>query len=206
MGSTGALLRQGLLLLTLLALTALATFRVGEGVNPRYEVSATAAVLAGTGSYSGQEVYGSISHTNRVLAIALNATTTRDRVARQGLDPDYEAIAQERRSFLEIRVHSRSADVGLRTVGAVLDIGSQELQERQAEADTPVDARYALGVLQPPTVSDNAPWRARNMLLVALLGTVISLMLTQAARPALAKPRQASGRHRPGSTVPSTSG
>ena len=206
-GTAPVLLRQGLLLLVLLALTALVTIRVGQGINPRYEVTATATVLAGAGSYSGQEVYGSISHTNQVLALVLDSTTTRDRVAGLGLDPDYEVVAQQRRTLLEVSVHSRTPELGLGTVAAVLDIGSQELLERQALADTPTDARYTLSVLRPPTVSGTAPWRVRNMSVTALLGTVLAVLLSVAARPVLARPRVSpADQHRPAPSEPSASG
>lgn len=210
-GTAPVLLRQGLLLLVLLALTALVTIRVGQGINPRYEVTATAAVLAGTGSYSGQEVYGSINHTNQVLALVLDATTTRERVAGLGLDPDYEVVARERRNLLEISVHSRTPELGLGTVTTVLDIGSQELDERQALADTPADARYALSALRPPTVSDTAPWQVRNMSVAALLGTVLAVLLSVAARPVLGRARvspadPSPAQQRPSPSEPSASG
>lgn len=197
MSSRGQLLRSGVLLLSLLAVTALATVWVGRGINPRYEVTATAVVLPGEGTYSGQEVYGSTHHTNQVLSVVLDSATTRDRIAELHLAPDYQVVAEERRTFLEVSVQARTADVGLQTVQAVLDIGKEELEERQVLAGTPPDARYALSVLRPPAVSDTVPWRTRNMSLVALVGTILSVMLTrEAGRWSARAKARAPGRHR----------
>lgn len=198
--STRVLRWQAALLLVLLTLTAALTVRVGQGVNPRYEVRATATVLAGAGSYSGQEIYGSPTHTTQVLAEVLDAAPTRSWVANQGLQPDYQVVARERRTFLDLTVHSDSADLSLRTADALLDLGRQELAARQALADMPEEATYVLDTLRPPTVSETVPWRVRNMAIVSVLGAVLSVLLTVktqpllenlgSGRPARARPRQ----------------
>lgn len=177
-GKVRVLVRRWYVLLPLLALTATLTHWVGQGVSPRYEVTATAVVQAGQLAYSGQHPYGSVPHTNQVLAVVLDAQETREELAARGFDPTYEVTARERRNYFQVELHSRTAQMGLETVAAVLEVARQAILQRQELAGTPEEYWYDVQVLQPPSISAAAPWRIRNMALVALLGVVISVMVT----------------------------
>lgn len=176
--ATRHLRRRWPLLVGLLALTVLAVLRVGAGVNHEYAASATAVVVSAPGHYYGPEPYGSVQHTTDVLRVILDSPTTRARVARDGLTPTYTVTGRDRHTTFSITARSPDPELSLATTARVLEIAAQELTTRQEAAEVPVASRYGVHVLSEPTLPHTAPWRTRNMVLVALLGTLAALTLT----------------------------
>lgn len=175
---TVAALRRWYILLPLLALTAFAALRVGEGVHPQYEASATAIIVPGPVASEIESPYGNRNETTQVIAIVLGATEARDAIAAQGLNPDYSVQVASRSNVLDVNVLSDSESVSLATGDAVLERARQELVQRQDEAGIPANAQYGLQVLQPPTITDVvAEGKLRNMAVVGIVGAAFALLV-----------------------------
>lgn len=166
-----------LLLLPLLALVWVAADRVGQGVEPRYEATAVAAVDGADQPYSGERVYGNLRQTNLVMGAILNADETKAQVRAQGLADTYLVTPLDRRRILELEVLTEDPDLSLQTLAAVLEIGAHELEARQTEAGLPEESRYSLRVLAHPSLTETVPSGMRNMIVVAALGAVLSVLL-----------------------------
>lgn len=176
---TVAALRRWYILLPLLALAAFAALRVGEGVHPQFEATATAIIVPSPVASEIESPYGNRNETTQVIAIVLGATEARDAIAAQGLNPDYTVQVPSRSNVLDVTVLSDSESVSLDTGEAVLDRARHELAERQGEAGIPANAQYGLQVLQPPTISDVvAEGKARNMVVVGVVGAAFALLVS----------------------------
>lgn len=175
---TVAAVRRWYILLPLLALTAFGALRVGEGVDPEYEVTATAILVPGSAESEIESPYGNRNETTQVLSILLGATEARASIEAQGLDPDYEIMTRDRSNIVNLSVLSDSEQVSLDTGEAVLTLAAEELAQRQTQAGIPDPAQIGLEVLQPPTVSDVVvQGQLRNMVVVGILGASVSLLV-----------------------------
>lgn len=175
---TVAVLRRWYVFLPLLVLTGFGALRVGDGVHPEYEVTATAVLVPGTEVSDVEGPYGNRNDTTQVLTIVLDGPASREAVAEQGLTPDYEVSTRDRTSIINLTVLSDSSPVSLGTAEAVLELARQELKERQDAAGVPSAAQVGLQVLQAPSVTDVvAEGRTRNMAIVGLVGAALSLVV-----------------------------
>lgn len=174
---TVAALRRWYILLPLLALTAVGALKIGEGVHPQYEVTATAILVPGPEVTEIESPYGNRNETAQVLGILLGNTEARDAIETQGLSPEYEINVRDRSNIVNLTVLTDSEDESLSTGEAVLGLGQKELQQRQDAAGIPANAQIGLQILQPPTVSDVvAEGKLRNMAIVGILGAALSLL------------------------------
>jgi len=175
---TVAALRRWYIFLPLLLATGLGAYLVGQGVNPQYDVRATAVLVPGPQPSDVANPYGTLDNTNQVLSIVLDATTTRDALEAQGLNREYEAIPRARSSILDVTVLGDTPEEGLATTDAVLDWAREELNTRQVEAGIPQESQVTLQILQAPTVTDVvAEGRLRNMAIVGIMGAAFSLLV-----------------------------
>lgn len=175
---TVAVLRRWYVFLPLLALTAFGALKVGEGVAPTYEVSATAILMPGAESSDGDRPYGNLDNTATVLEIVLDDVATRDRIAGQGLQRDYDFSSRSRSRIVTVTVLSPSPEISLDTAQAVIDVGSQELAARQDALGVPEAAQDHLQVLQAPSVSEVVTeGKMRNMAVVGIVGGALSLLV-----------------------------
>src|SRR5699024_4611417 len=82
---TLATLRRWYIFLPLLALAGAAAYLAGEGVQPEYEVTGTALITPGREQAGIPNPYGGQNQANAAVAIVLNSTEARARVAAEGL-------------------------------------------------------------------------------------------------------------------------
>lgn len=173
-----ATLRRWYVFLPLLALTVFVTLRVGQGINPQYEVTATTVLVSAPESPRYDNPYGTLDETNQVLEIVLDDSATREQIGAAGLDPEYVVNARSRSRITEIVVVSATAQLALATGEAVIERGQQELAERQSAADIPSTAQVQLQVLQAPSVSDTVTQgKRRSMAITFILGGATSALV-----------------------------
>lgn len=175
---TVAVVRRWYVFLPLIALTVLGVLEVGEGVDPQYEVTATAILVPGTASSEIDNPYGSMDETNQVLSIVVEGTEARERIEAAGLEPGYELDPRSRSRIMNFLVVSDSPEVGLTTGDAVLELARQELAERQGAVGIPEDAQVGLQVLQAPTVAEVVTeGKTRSMAIVGVLGSGFAVLV-----------------------------
>src|SRR5690625_7098112 len=87
---TVATLRRWYIFLPLLALTLAAVHVVGQGVEPEYEVRATALITPGRAPAEVPNPYGGSTQASAAVAIVLTSVEMRSHVEAQGLLPTYE--------------------------------------------------------------------------------------------------------------------
>lgn len=175
---TVAALRRWYILLPLLALTGLATFAVGDGVRPQYQVTATVMLVPGTTQTEIANPYSISEQTTTAISIVLNNSESRGQIAERGLNSEYETTARARTTILDFSVLAATPEVGLETGQAVFDLAQQELAERQGAVGIPTSAQVGVQILQPPAVSDVVEeGKLRNMAIVGILGAAISLLV-----------------------------
>lgn len=176
---TKAVLRRWYVFLPLAVLTVFAAQRVGAGIHPQYESTATAILVAGTGSTQTSSPYGGRDETGQVLSVVLNSLESREWVDAQGLNSDYEVHVNERSPFLNVIVLSDTPGESEDTADAVLDLAVEELAQRQTQSGIPTAAQIKLQVLQEPSVSVGVTdVSVRNMVVVGIIGVAISLQVT----------------------------
>lgn len=176
---TVALLRRWYVFLPLLVVTGATVFMVGEGINPEYEVTTTVVLVPGVQPSEFENPYGTIDQTNVVLAVVLDAAGTRQKIADQGLDAEYEVVPRDRSRIMDLTVRNEASEVALATSEAVLAVAREELVERQGAVDIPPPAQIGLQVLQPPAVSDVVmAGKVRSMAVVGLVGGALSVLVT----------------------------
>lgn len=176
---TVALLRRWYVFLPLLVVSGLGAFAVGEGVQPQYEVTATAVLVPGTVESEIDNPYGSMEGTTDVLSIVLDGPSKRDAIEARGLNPDYEVDTRSQSSIMDVTVLSDTRQESLATAGEVLEMARQELAERQEAVGIPTDARIRLQVLRAPTLSEVVTeGKTRNMAVVGVAGAALSLLVT----------------------------
>lgn len=175
---TVAALRRWYVLLPLLVLTAFGALRVGEGVHPQYEANATTILVPGPAASEFDSPYGGRTDTNQVLSIVLTSAASRESIEAQGLSPDYEVRIRDRSSFLGVTVLADSPEESLETAEAVIELGRQELKQRQDDVGMPTAAQYEIQVLEPPAISEVVEeGKMRNMAIVGILGAALSLLI-----------------------------
>ena len=175
---TVAVVRRWYVFLPLMALTVLGVFEVGKGVDPQYEVTATAILVPGTSSSEIDNPYGSMDETNQVLSIVVEGTQAREQIEAAGLEPGYERDPRSRSRIMDFSVVSDSPEIGLATGEAVLDLTRQELAERQGVVGIPEDAQVGLQVLQAPSVSEVVTeGKTRSMAIVGVLGAAFAVLV-----------------------------
>lgn len=175
---TVAVLRRWYVFLPLLALTVYGALRVGEGVAPEYEVTATAILVPGPEPSLIENPYGSLDQTSQVLAIVLDDSATREEFTARGLDAEYDIEPRSRSRIMDVTVLTPTAELSLATAEAVLDRVSAELLDRQESAGIREDSRISLQVLQAPSVSDVVTeGKLRNMVVVGIVGAALSLLV-----------------------------
>lgn len=173
-----ATLRRWYVFLPLLALTVFVTLRVGQGINPQYEVTATTVLVSAPESSRYDNPYGSLDETNQVLEIVLDDTATREQIGAAGFDPEYVVNARSRSRITEIVVVSATPELALATGEAVIELGQQELAQRQSVAGIPSTAQVQLQVLQAPSVSDTVTQgKRRSMAITFILGGATSALV-----------------------------
>lgn len=175
---TVAALRRWYVLLPLLALTGLAAYTAGEGVQPQYEVTATAVIVPGAVESEVANPYGGLDDTASVLSIVLDSNESRSQVEGRGLDPGYEVSTGSRNAIVSVTVLSDSEELALATGDGVLELARQELDERQQAAGITAEARIQLEVLQSPALSEVVTeGKLRNMAIIGVLGAAVSLLV-----------------------------
>lgn len=176
---TVAVLRRWYVFLPLLALTALAVMGVNRGIEPQYEVVATAVLVPGRVDSETENPYGTMNSTNEVLSIVLNNSTSRAEIEQQGLDPTYELSARSSSRIMDVSVVSDSPEVGTATAEAVLEMVRSEIATRQEAAGITEDAQIGIQVLQAPSVVDEvSQGRTRAMAIVGVVGAAASVLVT----------------------------
>lgn len=176
---TVAVLRRWYVFLPLMILTGFGAYTVGEGVQPQYEVTATAVLVPGTVESEIDNPYGTMNSTADVVAIVLDGPTTRDAVEARGLNPGYEVDTRSQSSILDVTVLGDTQQQSTVTAGAVLEMARQELSQRQDAVGVPDDAQIKLQVLREPALSEVVTeGKTRNMAVVGVLGASLSLIIT----------------------------
>lgn len=174
---TVAVLRRWYVFLPLLLVTGFAAYKVGEGVDPQYEVTTTAILVPGAEEVVASP-YGGISDTAQVLAIVLDDVATRDEFAARDLVSDYEFRARSQSRIMDLTVISDTPELGLATSEAVIEEAEEQLVQRQEAVDIPEAAQIGLQVLQAPSVTDVVTdGKLRNMAIVGLVGAALSLLV-----------------------------
>lgn len=174
-----ALLRRWYLFLPLLALTAFGALRVGEGLHPQYEASATALLVPGPGSSGSNSPYGDLSETSNVLVIVLSSAETREGLEDQGLSPDYRVQGSSNSGLLIVTALSDTRPGSVAAGQAVVDLAREELAQRQAAAGVPPQAQIGLQVLQAPSVGNLVTQgEQRNPAIVGIVGVALAVALT----------------------------
>ena len=176
---TVAVLRRWYVFLPLMMLTGFGAYTVGEGVQPQYEVTATAVLVPGTVESEIDNPYGTMNSTADVVAIVLDGPTTRDAVEARGLNPGYEVDTRSQSSILDVTVLGDTQQQSTVTAGAVLEMARQELSQRQDAVGVPEDAQIKLQVLREPALSEVVTeGKTRNMAVVGVLGASLSRIIT----------------------------
>lgn len=174
---TVAVVRRWYVTFPMLALTVLAAFVVGRGVNPLHQVSSTAVLVPGPEASQFDNPYGSMDQVSQVLTVVLEDARTRTALEDRGLEPGYEVAQRSRSRILDITVSNEDPNVSLATAEAVLDRLREELLARQKGAGIPAEAQVGLEVLSPPAVIDVVTQgKTRNMVIVMVIGTALTVL------------------------------
>lgn len=175
---TVAVVRRWYVFVPLMALTVLGVLQVGKGVDPQYEVTATAILVPGVATSEIDNPYGSMDETNQVLSIVVEGTEAREQIEALGLESGYEMDPRSRSRIMNFSVISDSPEEGLATGDAVLELAHQELAERQAAVGISEDAQVGLQVLQAPSVSEVVTeGKTRSMAIVGVLGAAFAVLV-----------------------------
>ena len=192
----GALMRRWYVFLPLLALTAALAVRVGDGIHPQHESTATAILTSGTGAHSNRP-YGDVLETNRVLSIVLTSPESRAAIERMGLEPRYSVIVRDNSSLLHVEVAAGSREQSVATSEAVLAMAREELARRQRAAGVPADARMGVQTIQAPAAEGAVHGSSRNMVMVGVAGLVVVWVITRLVDDLLLGACRRRGRRRP---------
>lgn len=177
---TVAALRRWYILLPLLALTGFGALQAGEGIQPTYEVTATAMMVPGSGGVEVEVAnpYGGLDNASQVVAIVLNSNEARAEIQAQGLNPDYQVNAASRSNILNFNVTDPTPAGGIATLDAVLAAAAAELATRQGEAGLPAAAQYGIDTIAAPAVSTVVTeGKTRIMAAVAVIGAALSFLV-----------------------------
>ncbi|MPV38765.1 YveK family protein [Georgenia subflava] len=174
---TLATLRRWYIFVPLLALTALGVLRVGEGVNPEYQVSASTLMTPGREPAMVPNPYGNLEQGSAAVAIVLNSSETRRGLEAEGLSSTYTVSAQARSAIMSISVTSGSPDVAVETGHALVAEIRDELAARQGAAGVHTAAQFGLQVLGAPEVTAiTYEGKAQIQAVVGVLGAGIALL------------------------------
>lgn len=174
---TLAALRRWYVLFPLLALTALGTLNAGNGIQPEYEVGATAMLTPERVGFEIPNPYGGLGDANLAVTIVLNSVGTREEIADMGLIPSYEVGSQSRSSIMRLTIRGDTPELAEATGSAVLELARQELSTRQSDVGLPAESQYGLDVLEAPAVvSVVEEGKVRIQAVVGLVGASLALL------------------------------
>ncbi len=175
---TVATLRRWYIFLPLLALTLGAVHVVGQGVQPEYEVSATALITPGRAPAEVPNPYGGSTQANEAVAIVLNSVETRAHVEAQGLVPTYEVSTQARTTIMNLSVRGPNSDQTVATAHYVIELAVRELSDRQSAGGLPPASQYGLDILADPAIVAVAyDGKLQVQAVTGLLGASLSLLV-----------------------------
>lgn len=194
----GAVVRRWYVFLPLTALTVLLALRVGDGVHPQYEASATAILTSGAG-VAGNRPYGDVVETNQVLAILLQRGESRDAIEQRGLEPRFSIVVRDNSNLLNVEVTAGSREEGVATSAAVLEMARAELARRQTAAGVQTEEQMGLQTIQAPSAQGAVDGSGRNVLMVGIAGLLVSWVVTRLVDDLLLRARR--GRSDPSLTL-----
>lgn len=178
-GITLATLRRWYVFLPIMAVAVLLAMAAGRSANPEYEASGTMLLTPPRVSSQIANPFVNAQGASEAITVVLNGPDTRTKLDAEGFKGTVTVTSAARSSVVAMRSVASSPEEALQLIRSVIDIGAEELAQRQRTAGIKKGSSIGFQILAVPSITSIANDTAvRVQAVILVLGAVAGVTLS----------------------------